>query len=214
MARSKKENQNMSKIYLTPRYIFNKVKLKLYEKKHPNHPWLTARAIALLDTMIKPDDIGLEFGSGRSTLWLSKRCKQLTSVEDNKEWFNIVEGQIKQQGNVDYFFKSSEAASQKESDYFKIIETFEDNSIDFSLVDGSHRCILARTSIKKLKPGGLLILDNSNWFLANKTHSPSSVLGDDSNMTAEWQEFTKEVSGFRKIWTSNGVTDTTIYIKK
>jgi len=41
-----------------------------YEKTHPDAPWLTAHAIAFLVDWLRPEDTGVEWGSGRSTLWL------------------------------------------------------------------------------------------------------------------------------------------------
>jgi putative heme iron utilization protein len=48
---------------------------------HPNWPWLTKEAILLLERLLRPDDIGLEFGSGRSTIWFAERVEKLISIE-------------------------------------------------------------------------------------------------------------------------------------
>ncbi len=40
----------------------------LYERRHPAAPWLTPEAIRPLSTMLASNR-GLEFGSGRSTIW-------------------------------------------------------------------------------------------------------------------------------------------------
>ena len=48
--------------------------------------------------------------------------------------------------------------------YVAVFNEFEDGSLDFVVVDGHYRqaCILA--ALPKLKVGGLLMLDNSNWL--------------------------------------------------
>lgn len=54
--------------HLTPRYIKNRL-LVIYDEYHnPKSPWLTAESVRLLDQLIKPTDVGVEFGSGRSTI--------------------------------------------------------------------------------------------------------------------------------------------------
>ena len=81
--------------HISFRYVHNRLRVKLEELKHPEHPWLTKDAIKLLEDLICPNDIGIEFGSGRSTLWFAERLKHLTSVEDNEVWYSKVTKQIK-----------------------------------------------------------------------------------------------------------------------
>jgi hypothetical protein len=50
----------MLKKYHTLPYIYNRIKLKLYEIEHPEHPWMTSESIRLLGQLIRPCDIGLE----------------------------------------------------------------------------------------------------------------------------------------------------------
>lgn len=59
--------------HLTPRYVFNRIAVLLDERRNPEHPWLTADAVRILSTLILPTDIGVEFGSGRSTKWFAQR---------------------------------------------------------------------------------------------------------------------------------------------
>ena len=61
--------------HLTPRYIFNKTKILIDEKVRPERPWLTAKATDLLEAFLKKNDVGVEFGSGRSTIWFTSRRK-------------------------------------------------------------------------------------------------------------------------------------------
>lgn len=53
--------------HLTPRYVFNRIAVLLDERRHPAHPWLIADAVGILSMVLQPSDIGVEFGSGRST---------------------------------------------------------------------------------------------------------------------------------------------------
>jgi len=67
--------------------MFHKVKVTLYEWSHSNYPWLTQQANLILSTLLKPTDMGLEWGSGRSTIWFTQRVKYLTSVEHDEAWY-------------------------------------------------------------------------------------------------------------------------------
>ena len=55
-----------------------------------NDPWLTPAANKILSNILKKNFTGFEFGSGKSTIWFSKRIKHITSLETSKIWFNKV----------------------------------------------------------------------------------------------------------------------------
>jgi hypothetical protein len=61
-----------------------------FSRRFPDAPWLAESAVLLLDSWLKPTDVELEWGSGRSTIWLARRMKRLTSVESDKTWFEMV----------------------------------------------------------------------------------------------------------------------------
>ena len=48
------------------------------------------------------------------------------------------------------------------SAYARVLEEFPDASLDFVLVDGIFRNYCAVGSVSKVKPGGLIVVDN--WF--------------------------------------------------
>lgn len=80
----------------TPRYLYNRTRLMLYTKAHPGLPWLTRDAIELLEQLIKPTDVLLEFGSGRSTIWFAQRCRRVISIEHHPHWHKNVSEQLQQ----------------------------------------------------------------------------------------------------------------------
>lgn len=63
-----------------PFYVAGRFQNWLYEKRHPDHPWLSPGAIAWLEQNLRPHMRGFEWGSGRSTLWLARRLTSLTSI--------------------------------------------------------------------------------------------------------------------------------------
>ena len=74
----------------TPKYALNRIKLALRQQLNRDEPWLTSNAVSFLSCYICSSDVGLEWGSGRSTIWFAKKVKQLTSIETNEVWFNSV----------------------------------------------------------------------------------------------------------------------------
>ncbi|MCX7698095.1 MAG: class I SAM-dependent methyltransferase [Candidatus Goldbacteria bacterium] len=191
----------------TPRYIYNRIGLFINEKLHPDWPWLTKDAVLLLNQLLKNEDIGLEFGSGRSTIWFAKRIKKLISIEHDNNWFEFVKTKLKKENinNVDYYLKS-------ETDYLNILNNIDNNSIDFVLVDGLRRDEVSKLVLPKIKNGGILIIDNINWFIPSNSYSPSSKRNN--NFESEiWREVWLAIKNFRKVWTTNGVTDTLIVLK-
>ena len=65
-------------------------------------PWFSYAAIDFLDTFLKPHMVGFEYGSGGSTLFLSRRIKFLYSVEDNPDWYERVCRQLNEKKIADY----------------------------------------------------------------------------------------------------------------
>lgn len=204
------------KKHWTPRYIFNRTKNYFFEKYNQHLPWLTPDSIELLNNLIKKTDVGIEFGSGRSTIWFASKCKFLTSVEDHKGWYDKVKEILDTRdiNNVEYLYEESLVEPVTESPYYKVINTIKDNTLDFVIIDGKHRGYLSLAAIHKLKAGGLLIVDDIERCVPYKTFAPHSIYGQPEKFLKEWIQFIHEIEPWRKIMTSNGVSDTIIYIKK
>lgn len=200
----------------TPRYIFDRIHMAYYAQKHKDAPWLTPMAICILETYLMPTDYGFECGSGRSTPWLAKRLGSLTSIEHNPKWANQVEKGIQRLGLNNVLLKMIPRevgdSDGSQSAYVNEIKLLEDESLDFCLVDGVYRGYCALAAIPKVKPGGLLVIDNVNWYLPHQTRSPNSVgLGDPNGK--DWMEAYQTLKDWRYIWTSSGVTDTALFFK-
>ena len=124
----------------TPRYIRARTRQALSQRGHPDAPWLTPEAIRLLDSMLRPSDIGAEFGSGRSTLWLARRCAHLTSVEHDEAWYATVSATLAVEGitHVDYRCHPPDEPDElgDRSGYAQVAQFLSEESIDFALVDG------------------------------------------------------------------------------
>ena len=204
------------RFHLTPRYVCNRIRDLVYQRVHPTDPWLTPKAIGLLDTLLQPTDRGAEFGSGRSTLWLAARVAELTSVETNARWHEAVTRQLKERSvdNVDYILVPEDRPAENgDGPYAKVALTFPDASLDFALVDGYYRDYTAKYIMPKVKPGGLLIVDNINWHLPCQSKAPGTRQAELGPATSTWAEIGQALAAWRTIWTSNGVWDTAIFFR-
>ncbi|MGX7672161.1 class I SAM-dependent methyltransferase [Plantactinospora sp. DSM 117369] len=201
----------------TPRYFLDRTRELRYSRSHPDAPWLTPQATQILSTMLRPSDQGVEFGSGRSTLWLSQRVRHLTSVEHDDVWHGTVSARLKAQGvhNVDHLFAAPDVPFDRgaESEYVRTLLRFDDSSLDFALVDGIYRDACAQLSLGKLRPGGLLIVDNVERFLPSLSRSPGARRPAQGPASQVWAEVARAVGQWRHIWTCSGVWDTAIFIK-
>ncbi len=202
----------------TPRYICNKLKLLAFERRNPKLPWLTSSAIGFLDDFLKKSDSGVEFGSGRSTLWLSSRIKSLTSVEHYEGWYNKVKELLRERDikNINLLFRPQDECfdeEAQENSYAEVLDTFEDDSLDFVLVDGIFRSSCACKAISKVRPGGLIIVDNVERYIVMQTSSPEAIKNQ-SEMTPAWKIFQEKTKEWRTFHTSNGVTDTSFFFKQ
>lgn len=134
-------------------------------------PWLVIESIDFLEKNISSNHIGFEFGSGSSTFWFSKISKKIYSVESDQDWYNNVLEKIKENSieNIDascikcemlpIWDKDTEIGDEYDDYSKKIIDSGID--FDYVLVDGVARSLCILSSIKKIKPGGFLIIDNS-----------------------------------------------------
>ncbi len=132
-------------------------------------PWWTFGAINALDRRLSKNHDVFEYGSGGSTLFLARRAATLLSIEDEKPWFQLVRdaltrhqldatAQIK---HVPYDFWHT--ADFTTSAY---LHALDGRRYDVIIVDGKEWSDPVRDQCfwhaeNHLKPGGLIILDDS-----------------------------------------------------
>ena len=120
-------------------------------------PWLTEGAISFLECYLEEHTNAriLEFGSGASTVWFVRRTKNLISIEHDTSWHRLVKE------TIDKGFNYGAKLILLPKPYYHVTNLFPDEYFDLILVDGRNRkgCILH--SVRTLKKGGILMLDNS-----------------------------------------------------
>lgn len=202
--------------HFRPRYLFDRARWYFYERRYPDRPWINRHAIDLLETMLRGDVDGLEWGSGRSTQWFGKRLRRLTSIENDPAWYETVKRQLAERGvsNVDYLLLkgSQDDPAPDSSEYVRICDRFADASLGFVLIDGWLREQCAKAVVPKVAAGGAIVLDNANWYIDWPTRTPRSRYRR-GPANGHWAEFQRMVEGWRFTWTSDGVSDAAIWVK-
>lgn len=194
---------------LRPLYLARRLQNWIYEQRHPDHPWLAPAAIAWLDQHLRPDMRGWEWGSGRSTLWFARRLASLTSIESDVTWFEQVRSMVSGLSNVDlrHIPLEHREAETYALDYAVLpanaaaIVSEPDASLDFVVVDGWYRPVCARAALSKLKPGGLLLIDNTDWKDPPHVHVPKDwpLVHQSRNVMTQTSIWRKPGDGDRSI---------------
>lgn len=103
-----------------------------------------------------------EYGSGFSTVWWKNIGADVYGVENDDKWHKSV--------------KNENTILEKNLDkYPQVIERF-DHKFDVIVLDGKCRYECAKLSLSKLNSGGMIILDNSDWYTNTKEFMDSSGL--------------------------------------
>jgi hypothetical protein len=148
-------------------------------------PWITFRAIDYLDKYLKPDMKVFEYGSGGSTIYFSKKCDEVVSVEHNKEWYEMVvktiaakkirntevllAEPIKETGIDSINFDEPSAFNSSDEnfsgysfrEYVEKIHKYPKGYFDVVVVDGRSRPSCYYAAIEAIRPGGIIIFDNT-----------------------------------------------------
>lgn len=145
-------------------------------------PWLTFDAIAHLDRIDLRGRQVFEYGSGGSTRYWLRRGAAVVSVEHSPAWHARVRARLAPDAPVDYRLVPPEPAPPGPFDpadpdacrsgspeaqgltfraYVGQIDAFPDGHFDLVLVDGRARPACLVHAAPKVRPGGVLLLDNS-----------------------------------------------------
>jgi hypothetical protein len=215
----------------TPQYLRYRLQAAVRARLRPDEPSLTPEAVGELDRRLTRDMVGVEWGSGNTTRFFARRTRHLTSIETDSSYYNWVAGTLRTEGldNIDYrliphdFEGEDDEEQMHRNPVVVAAEQFADQSLDYALIDSAPRGCLSRRVAPKLKAGGLLILDNANWYLpppaALRPPAPGSVshvMGTPGSVVAHhecWPAFARLVANWTALWSSNGVQMTLVLIK-
>lgn len=120
-------------------------------------PWFTYPAIEFLKQLNLIEKEVFEWGSGNSSLFFASNVKTIYSIEHNKEWFDKVKSNKMQNQQIEF------VENTIESYVYSINKA--NKQYDIIIIDGDlFRKECALEAIKYLNKGGIIILDNADWF--------------------------------------------------
>ncbi|NIV32843.1 MAG: hypothetical protein GWN58_26375 [Anaerolineae bacterium] len=162
--------------------------------KSTHTPWIPYRAIEFLATIVSPDWYVFEWGSGSSTIYWAQRCTWVLSVEDDATWHQRALDRLAVQLCTGYDVKLIPVhPTLYYGPYADVIKGWPDEYFDLVFVDGKARFGCVSNGLAKIKPGGWLLLDNSDMpeYEQAKQHPPA---------TWERCSFYGRGWGFKKPW--------------
>lgn len=124
-------------------------------------PWITDAATDHLETTIgelqKSGSLvnAIECGSGSSTVYLAQRVTKLVSFDHAGDWHTAVKGTVEAIGMSNVEWRTAERP------YWRFFTDYEDASFDIALVDGRDRTGCVEHVRRLIKPGGVLVVDNT-----------------------------------------------------
>jgi hypothetical protein len=187
--------------------FFPKWQTSLCHKSNPlkdEKPWITFSAIDFLEKTLTKEMRVYEYGMGGSTLFFAKRVKEIVSVEHDETWFDLVKESInkKEYNNWEGYLIEAEVSVDNinidpcnpnfyTSDdknftgkifkkYAMSIDKYPDQYFDLVLIDGRARPSCFKHAYKKVKNGGIIMLDNTDrdYYLIHI----NAIIGKDTKM--------------------------------
>ena len=151
------------------------------------NPWIEEEAIEWLEEQVRPGMKVFEYGTGGSTLFFARRTKEVVSVECYPEKYEKFTHLLKQKMKSSFkvslnlvppvedpkpFPYSHESYNSFDEEfihlslkeYVNFIKEYGNKFFDIVLISGRARASCIRAAVPKVKPGGLLILNDSERY--------------------------------------------------
>ena len=155
---------------MLPRRVISAIRLlQIFQHKHGHtyqksgfpvngkgdfQPWLTYPMIEFLNGLDFSGKRVFEFGAGSSTLYWAARAEQVVSVELDRDWYESLLHKVPD--NVQLVHEPDGGL------YAGIIRDM--GKFDIIVIDGAERFLSAEFASQALAPGGMIILDNAEWY--------------------------------------------------
>jgi SAM-dependent methyltransferase len=137
-------------------------------------PWWTFEASDQVETFLRgrPGARVFEWGSGASTVWLSRRAGSVTSIEHDPAWAERVRPVLGENATVRVVAAgpgtSGNGATLSRKPGFEGLDFSayaaslgsEEGQFDLIVIDGRAREACFREAVRRVAPGGLLVFDN------------------------------------------------------
>ena len=117
-------------------------------------PWYTYPAIEYIRQLDFSNSRVFEYGAGYSSLFWARIADSVISVEKSTEWSDEIAAR-----SPDNLTLLTISENPQYEDSILAYGKF-----DVIIIDGSERLQCANRAIKSLRSGGMIILDNSDWY--------------------------------------------------
>jgi hypothetical protein len=193
----------------SPRWVARRVVATAHALRNPEAPLLAPGALPLADHWLRREHFAFEWGSGFSTPWLAKRAGRVVAVEHDPLWHQRTQSLLAQKGLAE----AVDLRLAPGDDYLAQIARFADDSIDFILVDGVKPALALAASLRKLKHGGMLVLNGAHLVLpSDSTTAEARSRADGPHEDLDPAELI-ELMRWRLKWESDGLNDTAVFWK-
>lgn len=119
-------------------------------------PWITYPAFHYLDQLDLSTARVLETGAGNSTLYWGERAREVVTIEHDPKWRQWVTADLPSNCRV---------VLTDESVYAKAFAAeVAAGEFDVIVIDGRERYACTRAAAGRVKGGGFVVLDNSEWY--------------------------------------------------
>ncbi len=145
-------------------------------------PWWNWAAVRYLEGVLPAHGVAFEYGSGSSTAWLVAHGFQVTAIESDAFWTEKVAercptADIRFIPGVDSGTVRSEPQLFDHGrhffdDYVASIDAVAPASLDLVVIDGDCRAQCARHAVSKVKPNGIVVLDDTHWDFLKPAEAP------------------------------------------
>ena len=125
-------------------------------------PWITYPAIEFLKQLDLSDKDVFEYGCGGSTIFWGRQARHVDSVEHVPEFYEMIRPTLGANCNL---------RLERDPEAYLHAVALRGEPYDVIVIDGHSRVRCAETVVPYLRDGGMVILDNSDWF-----HQASAIL--------------------------------------
>jgi hypothetical protein len=131
-------------------------------------PWWPYDAVSWIAANLPQSARVFEYGGGGSTLWLESHGATVTTAEHDEDWLNQMSAHLGP--GTTLLFQPPAASGAIPSvaapgyfdTYVAAIDSQPDNHLDLVIVDGRARVECVYRAMPKVKPGGLMLLDDTD----------------------------------------------------
>ncbi len=144
----------------------------------PEGPWFCTPAVDFLVRILQPHWRVLECGSGRSTLWYARHARSVLALEDLPAWHAEVNRMLAGHENASVEllparrFPARIGAEPPESFDLVVVDGNEHDEHGARLPPEADRTACVLAAMPLVRPGGVLILDNSDLPAYRRVDQP------------------------------------------